>query len=328
MTFRPDARSLDGIRKYLLQRLHVSLHHLVIEAGEGLAPASLTPDRIERLTLGASPFPAPVVFAGHAALLKAAQAGDEAAFRAFAAAFANACPEGTTAPGDFTIQPFDSEILGVESQALLSAAFLDDVGLMAGLRAPEPDLLGESRRVMEAALDTLRRCTPNWHAETAGLVAQILLAVPGEGSAGHFGGASSFDAFGALMFNARTLKDPAHAIMSLVHESAHLRLFLHHLDDAVLLNDSEARYRSPLRHEPRPMEGVFHAAWVSARMVAFARDLARAQDAPDWVPLVMAQAKAARIAFDDCLPVLHAEGRFTAFGQRLLADALEALGED
>ncbi|WP_425097930.1 aKG-HExxH-type peptide beta-hydroxylase [Tropicibacter sp. S64] len=328
MTFFPAVSTLEATRSDLRTRLHTSLHHLVFEAGAGVAPEGLSPARLSDLTLNADPFPAPVVFAGHAAILKAAQGGDRDGFRAACTTLLDAAPQGTAAPEALTILPFSPEALTPAGEALLRAAFLDDVGLMTHLDAPPPVLINAARRTLGEALDTLHRAAPDWHADLAALVSQILLAVPGAGSTGHFGGASSFDAFGALIFNAEALTSPARALMSVVHESAHLRMFLYHLDDAVLLNDGEARYASPLRREPRPMEGIFHAAWVSARMVAAARVVCASPLAPDWADDLAQQSEAARKAFDDCLPVLTEHALFSPFGQTLFTDARKAMDAD
>jgi len=52
----------------------------------------------------------------------------------------------------------------------------------------------------------------------------------------------------------------------LAHESAHLMLFAFSHSEALVSNDAEGLYESPLRSDPRPMDGIFHATWVSARM--------------------------------------------------------------
>ncbi len=53
---------------------------------------------------------------------------------------------------------------------------------------------------------------------------------------------------------------------ALLHETAHQLLFGLSLDQPVVENDVEERYASPLRPDPRPMDGIFHATFVCARM--------------------------------------------------------------
>ncbi|MFW2542789.1 aKG-HExxH-type peptide beta-hydroxylase [Primorskyibacter sp. 2E107] len=325
MTLYPALRGLDATKADLRDRLYTSLHHLIFEAGQGIAPDTVTQDLVSGLTREARPYPAPVVFAAHAALLKAAQAKDEAGFAAACNDLLEAAPAGTAAPERPAVLRFGAPDLSRTGLRLLRPAFQDDVGLMTDLDAPDHETAEAAETALMQALGGLRAAAPTWHADLCGLVSQLLLAVPGPTSAGHFGGASSFDAFGALLFNAQSLTSPEQALMGLVHEAAHLRLFLYHLADPVLLNDSEARYCSPLRREPRPMEGIFHAAWVSARMVAAAQAVRASAQAPDWSEALLPLESGARQAFGDCLPVLQSDAQFTPFGQTLFHDAREAL---
>jgi HEXXH motif-containing protein len=52
----------------------------------------------------------------------------------------------------------------------------------------------------------------------------------------------------------------------LAHESAHSLLFGFTVDEALQDNPDEELYASPLRVDPRPMDGIYHATFVSARM--------------------------------------------------------------
>jgi HEXXH motif-containing protein len=54
--------------------------------------------------------------------------------------------------------------------------------------------------------------------------------------------------------------------VSLAHEAAHSLLFGLAVGGQLTENDAAERYSSPLRRDPRPMEGVAHATYVTARM--------------------------------------------------------------
>ena len=55
-------------------------------------------------------------------------------------------------------------------------------------------------------------------------------------------------------------------VQALAHESGHNLLFGLCADGPLVENDDEERYASPLRPDPRPMDGLVHATYVSARM--------------------------------------------------------------
>ena len=59
----------------------------------------------------------------------------------------------------------------------------------------------------------------------------------------------------------------AYYLEHIVHECAHQYLFALQLMDPVVLNDKSELYDAPIRKQKRPMDGVFHACFVLARMV-------------------------------------------------------------
>lgn len=53
----------------------------------------------------------------------------------------------------------------------------------------------------------------------------------------------------------------------LVHETSHLFLNAILIHDPLMLNDENARYSSPIRKDPRPMLGIYHAIFVLSRVI-------------------------------------------------------------
>jgi len=53
----------------------------------------------------------------------------------------------------------------------------------------------------------------------------------------------------------------------LVHETSHLFLNTILTHDPLMLNDENARYSSPIRKDPRPMLGIYHAVFVLSRVI-------------------------------------------------------------
>jgi hypothetical protein len=52
----------------------------------------------------------------------------------------------------------------------------------------------------------------------------------------------------------------------IIHEASHIHLNCLMASDPLILNDRNELFNSPLRNDPRPMIGVFHATFVSARI--------------------------------------------------------------
>jgi HEXXH motif-containing protein len=107
----------------------------------------------------------------------------------------------------------------------------------------------------------------------------------------------------------------------LVHEASHLLLFGLVGGKALSRNDPAARYASPLRRDPRPIDGIFHAAFVATRVhltMERMRSRAEATLHADIDRHATKNREAALIALD----VLRRELLPTPEGQGIL-DALE-----
>jgi len=107
---------------------------------------------------------------------------------------------------------------------------------------------------------------PSWAAEIRALVRQIVLVQAAPGTTTSFAGGSCYMLWGALFLNPQLCADDVGTLGALSHEAAHSLLFGFTVDESLVLNDPEELYASPLRDDPRPMDGIFHAAYVSARM--------------------------------------------------------------
>src|SRR4029079_10515840 len=66
--------------------------------------------------------------------------------------------------------------------------------------------------------------------------------------------------------NAATHDDPVELAQAIAHEAAHLLLFAEAIDGPLVANSADERFSSPLRSDHRPMDGIYHATFVSARM--------------------------------------------------------------
>jgi hypothetical protein len=172
------------------------------------------------------------------------------------------------------------EILGHASSAPLTIAPIDDRPppdedryrrlLMTGMDyavAPDPALMASYRRQLDAAFALLDGGFPEMAAEIRSLLREIVVAAgPEDPKAITFDGASSYMMWGAVLLNARGQKNVLDSAQALAHESGHNLLFGFSSSGPLVENSDDELFSSPLRKDPRPMDGVFHATYVIARM--------------------------------------------------------------
>jgi HEXXH motif-containing protein len=312
---RPDPQFASAINIDIRHRLNVALDHLIF-------------DVIGEARDGAERSCGPAAHALQAAMRDAATRNDIGAIRALHAAHGAvlSLPDHTDR---CRVVAWGSDGLDASETVLLQAAFSDDIGLTARLVAPGAQVVERTSRTIEALRSGLAAATPAWCVELETLVSTILLATTEEPSRA-FGGASAFAAWGAILVNPQANDTPRKLALTLIHESSHLKLFHAYLDDEVVLNDPNATYASPLRHEARPMNGIFHAAFVLARMILFSTDLLHSGQ----TDAVLGQGETARLRddlrrsiglFDEAHGVIEAHGELTPRGSAILAEAVAAV---
>ncbi len=151
------------------------------------------------------------------------------------------------------------------SEGDIYARRLDDLAGERYLPAPD-DLMAVFPDRLAAGFDLLDRTVPELAAEIRALIREIALAVCKEGAAWQFDGGSSYQLWGLLLLNPRFHHTPVAVAEVLAHEAAHAFLFGCTYDEPLVRNPDSDLYPSPLRRDPRPMDGIYHATYVSARM--------------------------------------------------------------
>jgi len=132
---------------------------------------------------------------------------------------------------------------------------------------PSPELFDATKRRIEQAFDLLVRGFPDMAAEIRALLSEIVIAEgPEDPKALTFDGASSYMMWGAMLINGRGQNNVLDTAQALAHESGHNLLFGFCSSQSLVENDDDELFSSPLRKDPRPMDGVFHATYVVARM--------------------------------------------------------------
>lgn len=158
--------------------------------------------------------------------------------------------------------------------------------------------------------------------EFAALVSEVCMVVGDPNARMQFDGGSSYMLWGGLFMNAASHNTEASLIEALAHESAHSLLFGYALDEALVENDDAELFSSPLRLDPRPMDGIYHATYVSARMHwAMSRLIESGRlDATDLAEAETARARD-RENFEAGFAVVREHGRLSATGRAVMAEA-------
>jgi hypothetical protein len=188
---------------------------------------------------------------------------------------------------------------------------------------PPPEVAATCRRRIAAALTTIEAGNPELAAEIGALVREIVLAVGPAGAAAlSFDGASSFMLWGAIVLNAAGHATTLEMVQALAHESGHNLLFGLAADGPLVENDDTELFASPLRFDPRPIDGIFHATFVTARMH---QALARLLESGVLEAGEAAEARRALAAnaalFAQGLATLEQHARLTATGAAALSGA-------
>jgi HEXXH motif-containing protein len=185
---------------------------------------------------------------------------------------------------------------------------------------PEPEVYARCEADIQSALALLQWADSQFFEEVRSLARLIVLATPGPNAG--FNGASTFFLWAGILINARVRRNPIQMIDLLVHESSHVLLFGIAAEEPLTRNSATDRYASPVRPDPRPIDGIFHACFVTTRVhLAMSRlletGLLSSQDAVEARGRRDFNGNAARASFD--LLRLHAETTDT--GKQVL-DAL------
>ena len=168
----------------------------------------------------------------------------------------------------------------------------------------------------------LDHACPELAGEIRAILREVVVAAPDPASEMAFDGASHYQLWGLLLLNAQHHETRLAVAEVLAHEAGHSLLFGFTIDAPLTLNGDDERYASPLRPDPRPMDGIYHATYVSARMSYAMRRLA---DSPALSSAERAQARAQMErdmrSFDAGHSVVAEHGRLSEPGAALMASA-------
>jgi HEXXH motif-containing protein len=133
--------------------------------------------------------------------------------------------------------------------------------------APTTEQFSRCEQEIATSFELMRRIDPILHDEIKSLLRSIVLgSPPNSDPASYFNGASTFFLWGATLLNANVNRTPISMVDLLVHESSHVLLFGLSSNGGLARNDGAEKYDSPIRADRRPIDGIFHACFVTTRV--------------------------------------------------------------
>ena len=189
--------------------------------------------------------------------------------------------------------------------------------------------LERAARLADKALALLDAGAPELGGEIRALLREIVFARSGPAAtAGRFNGASVFLAWGAVLLNADEMVDRVTMAETLAHETGHSLLSGFTIGKPLVENDPAERYDSPLRVDPRPMDGIVHATYVLARMHYCLDRLLQSGCLTEQEAATVAIALAERRrAFAAGLEVVDRHARFTPIGRAAFEPARQYMAD-
>lgn len=174
------------------------------------------------------------------------------------------------------------------------------------------------------AISLLETTAPDFHREFCELADEILLI--GEADGVHIRSASSFNLFGLIVIWADPIHTPIYYLQQIVHEVAHLRLFMVNIEDQLVLNPPEQRFKAPFRDDERPMLGIYHAMFVLARMVLALREVETKLLDGSSHPDLQDNLFRSEERFHNTVKEIMEHGGLTEVGRAILDDCVATVG--
>jgi hypothetical protein len=265
----------------------------------------------------------PSTFALYYDLVPALLRGDSASATALTDALARERP--IEAP--LAVLGLDDPVLADHRERYLRFMNSDEANKFDFL-PPMPEQVRDFRNQFDCACALLALAIPELLEEMRAIISEIVLVVGPENGTMQFDGGSAYRLWGALFLNAERRQTRVELIEVLAHESGHSVLFGLSTEEAPVLNTDDERFPSPLRVEGRPMDGVFHATYVSARMHwAMSRLIASGYLTEEELKIAVKARDDDRRAFEDGYSTVAAHAHLTDTGRRALDAARAYMSE-
>jgi len=271
----------------------------------------------ELLTAGKTP--APIAFHSYFKLLRATQTNNLTQIRATARALIAA---GFVNDDTTLIRPLTPDHFSPTEARLLRQQFCSESLLSRQITRLPQTLCAAIQLELKKALKLLAKHAPQANLTFTTITREIIPVYGRVNNNMTFDGCSSLERWGAILINMRRTRSPLIMAETLVHESAHSLLFAVQLDDYLATNPATDRFPSPLRIDPRPIDGIFHATFVLSFMIAFLVEVAKHQaTTSDLIKQVETALSERTKAFCDGYGVLMEHAKLTEKGRKILSEA-------
>lgn len=163
------------------------------------------------------------------------------------------------------VLPLDAPQHAPHAERYLRFMSSDSSADFAMFSAPPAIALPFTQRLLDAR-ELIGQALPGFAGEFDALVSDVLLVVGDSRAPYQFDGGSSYLMWGGMFLNATSHDTLVGMVEVMAHECGHILLYACAADEALVENEDAEVYASPLRRDLRPMDGIYHATFVSARM--------------------------------------------------------------
>jgi len=263
--------------------------------------------------------PAPIAFHSYFKLLRATQTDSLRQIRTEVRALISA---GFVADNATHICPLTPDHFTPVEARLLRQQFCSE-SLFSRQITRLPETLSASIQLeLKTALKFLAKYAPQANSTFMAITREIIPAYGRARNGRTFDGCSSLERWGAILINMHRTRSPLILAETLVHESAHSLLFAVQLDDYLVTNEASDLFPSPLRIDPRPIDGIFHATFVLSYMIAYLVEIAQRKTTTNELKKQAETALSERTkAFCDGYDVLLEHAKLTDKGRDILNEA-------
>lgn len=161
----------------------------------------------------------------------------------------------------------------------LDAVFKEGGDLNDPLESPPPAILRDLESMVARARAFITEVDPALARKLNRLQSLIIVANPQGRFSGAapkgFGGATTFFFRGGSLFSGRTPYSLVSMVDRIIHEASHAELFVLGQLEPLCLNDDDERHPVTIRPDPRPMNGIIHAYYVSIIVARFCHNAIR-----------------------------------------------------
>lgn len=326
--FYPSAENGRLARRQIQDRLAESIGH-VLEQCRGKVPFDEAPGASLLDALKSDRAVRPEIFSGYFHAVRAIMdPGDEpweVRRTRIEAALKTLLAGPFIAENGVSVRPLCPSYFDPEAERELRDNFVSESLRDEQIVAVDETAAGELAQSVTHAVTLIREHAPETFSEFERCVSEIVPARGRDSADGmEFGGCSSLERWGSILINMDAQSSTVVLCESIIHEGAHNVLFGTSPVEFHIRNGPDELRKSPLRVDPRPLDGIYHATFVLARMCFAMREFAAS---PTLDPALRAEAREradeALKLFWDGYAVLEEHADYTDEGRAIMEAAHE-----